>query len=102
MYARQDKRIFSNQLLIPVAGGLLFLAACSDGNESWYDESKGYDQQRKDRVDAYIGQGMAETQALREVDLESAIRMTERGVGVPPLEGSDLKNALRQDEAARK
>ena len=88
-----------------VAGGLLValcVAACSDQKMSWYDESKGYEQERKERINRLIGQGMTETQAEREVDFESAIKNTERGPETPPMEGVELENAIRAGTPGQK
>ncbi|MFH0908159.1 MAG: hypothetical protein V1929_05300 [bacterium] len=92
-------RIKVRREALVVAVAVLCFTACSERKMSWYDESKGYDQQRQERIDTLVGQGAALTSAAREADLESAIRNTERGPGVPPLEGADLQNALRASQS---
>ena len=84
---------------VAIGLALGLLSGCGQQNStSWYDESKTYDQMRQERIDTLVGQGMATTQAEREVDIEASIRLTERGTGVKPLEGSELNNTIRRGD----
>ena len=70
--------------------------SCSEPRESWYDKTSQANDQRSEKIKSLQAQGFDTIAASREADLQSAIKATERGEGVPPLEGSELKSALDQ------
>ena len=80
---------------IVLSAGLVFaVSGCSEPRENWYDPSKAATEERTEKIKMLQGQGLEEIPAARETDLQSAIKETERGKGVPALEGSDLQDAL--------
>ncbi len=72
--------------------------SCSESRNDWYDKTAEATDERRDKINALEKQGFDTVAASREVDLQGYIKATERGEGVPPLEGSELKSALDQPQ----
>lgn len=70
--------------------------SCSESRHDWYDKTAEASDDRTQKIKALEKQGLDRVSATREVDLQGYIKATERGEGVPPLEGAALDNALDQ------
>ena len=74
------------------------LSACSESRDDWYDKTAAASEERTEKIESLKAQGFGAAAAAKEVDYQASIKATERGEGVPPLEGADLSRAIQHTQ----